>query len=550
MDSRVNRRTFLKGSAAAGAAFYVGGCGTSSSVSGTVRLAGGTFGFPSPFAYIGGPGYVQMNLIYDTLVWKDDTGQLLPWLARGVSRSRDGLTYTFQLRNGVKWQDGRPLTAEDVAFTYEYFAKQSLGPLLIAQAFNVRGARATGPLTVEVRLEIPAVTFLGSVAGAVPIIPKHIWQSITDAPAAQDLAVLVGSGPYRLKSYSAGEGSYLYLANDTYFLGKPVVSRVELVPVDDELVALEAGTTDVGETPPEGVSPDALATFRANPNFGIVQQTGSFMFPLIWNLGKGGALADVRFRRACALAIDRGALVSRLVGTNGVPGNPGFLPPGHPYHVDVEQYSYNPAAANRLLDSAGYHRASPGATRHAPGGGPVSFQVLTGNSPVPPVLDLLIPALRNVGVDVSTRAVDLPTLFSLAQQGADELALTLYPGPQGASPNSDPDTLRAYYSSRIKGRLEGAQGYVNPEFDRLADAQLVTADVAKRKQMIARMQHIIASDVPALPLYYSTLFTVFRKSAFDQWYYTPGGLGSGLPSAINKQALITGTKTGMTIRRR
>ena len=549
MDPRLNRRTFIKGSAAVATAFYLGGCGTTSSVSGTVRLAGGTFGFPSPFAYIGGPGYVRMNFIYDTLMWKDDTGQLFPWLARSVSRSHDGLTYTFQLRDGVKWQDGRPLTAEDVAFTFDYFLKQSLGPLLIAQAFNVKGARATGPLTVEVSLVVAAVTFLASVAGSVPIIPKHVWQSITNAPQAQDLAVLVGSGPYRLKSYSAGDGSYLFLANDAYFLGKPVVNRVELVPVDDELVALEAGTIDAGETPPEGVTADALASFRANPAFGVVEQTGDFMFPLIWNLGKGGALADVRFRRACAMALDRSAVVSRLLGPNGAPGNPGFLPPGHPYYVDVEQYPFDLTAANRLLDSAGYRRAAPGATRHAPNGRPLSFQILAGNAPVPAVIDLLIPAMRNIGVEMSTKAVDLPTLFSLAQQGADELALTLYPGPQGASPNSDPDTLRAYYSSRIKGRLEGAQGYVNPEFDRLADAQLITADVAKRKQMIARMQHIIATDLPALPIYYSTLFTVYRKSAFDKWYYTPGGLGSGLPSALNKQALITGSKTGMKIHR-
>jgi peptide/nickel transport system substrate-binding protein len=551
MDPSVNRRTFIKGSAAAAAALYLGGCGGGSTATGgTVRLAGGTFGFPSAFAYIGGPGYVQMNLIYDTLMWKDDTGRLMPWLASSVQRSADGLTYTFELRPGVKWQDGQPVTAEDVAFTFNYFPTQSLGPLLIAQPFNVRGARATGPLTVEIELVIPAVTFLGSVAGAVPIIPKHVWQSIKNAPQAQDLAVVVGSGPYKLKSYSAGEGSYQYVANDSYFLGRPFVRQVELVPVDDELVALQAGTTDVGETQPEGVTPDALASFRANSAFGIVEQTGDFMFPLIFNLGKGGALADVRFRRACALAIDRSALVSRLVGSNGEPGNPGFLPPTHPYYVAVQQYSYDPAAANRLLDSAGYHRTAPGATRQAPDGKLLSFQILTGNSPVPPVVDLLIPALRNIGVEVSVKAVDLPTLFSLAQQDADQFALTLYPGPQGASPDADPDTLRSYYSSHIKGRLEGAQGYVNPEFDRLADAQLITPDVAKRKEMIARMQHIIAADLPALPLYYSTLFTVFRKSAFDQWYYTPGGLGSGLPSAINKQALVTGAKTGMTIRRR
>ena len=124
MDRGVSRRAFLRGSAAGAAALYLDACGSSSGVSsGTVRLAGGTFGFPSPFAYIAGPGYVQMSYIYDTLLWKDGSGRLLPWLARSVRRSRDGLTYTFRLRDRVRWQDGRPLSADDVAFTFEYFAR-------------------------------------------------------------------------------------------------------------------------------------------------------------------------------------------------------------------------------------------------------------------------------------------------------------------------------------------------------------------------------------------------------------------------------------------
>lgn len=546
----MNRRTFIRGSAAGAAALYLGGCGGSSSSSGTVRLAGGTFGFPSPFAYIGGPGYVQSSYIYDTLLWKDASGRLLPWLATGVRRAPDGLTYTFQLREGVKWQDGRPLTADDVAFTFQYFIKQSLGPLLLAQASGVKGARATGPLTVEVSLEVPAVTFLNSVAGALPIIPRHIWASIGNPPEAQDRAVLVGSGPYKLQSYSAGEGSYLYVANDAYFLGRPYVRRIELVPVDDELVAVQAGVIDAGETQPVGVGPDALASFRANPAFGIVQSVGDFSWPLIWNLGRGGALGDVRVRRACALALDRGASVRRLLGANGEPGNPGFLPPNHPYHVDVEQYAFDPGAANRLLDGAGYHQSGPGATRQGKDGRPLRFAILTGNAPVPPVLDLLIPAWRSIGIELTPQAVDLPTLFGRAQKDDDEIALTLYPGPGGTAPTADPDTLRTFYSSKLKGRLQGAQGYVDPEFDRLAQSQLVTADVARRRQLIARMQQIVARDLPVLPLYFSTLFTVFRKSAFDQWYYTPGGFAGGLSSGINKQALITGSKTGLAIRRR
>ncbi|HEV2071222.1 MAG TPA: ABC transporter substrate-binding protein, partial [Acidimicrobiales bacterium] len=87
----------------------------------TLRLAGEDSGFPSPFTYRRGPGYMYTQLQYETLLWKDASGELLPWLAEGFEVSDDGLTYTFDLRDDVTWQDGEPFTAEDVAFTFSYF---------------------------------------------------------------------------------------------------------------------------------------------------------------------------------------------------------------------------------------------------------------------------------------------------------------------------------------------------------------------------------------------------------------------------------------------
>ncbi|MDQ3630591.1 MAG: ABC transporter substrate-binding protein [Actinomycetota bacterium] len=547
----MSRRTFVQGSAATALALGLGSCsGSSPSPRGTVRIAGGFFGFPSPFAYIAGPGYVQMSLLYDTLVWKDGSGRMLPWLAERWKRSADGLTYTFDLRSGIRWHDGRTLTAADVAFTFSYFARQPLGPLIVAQPAGVRLARATGPRTVEIRLEKPAVTFLESVAGAVPIIPRHVWATIEDAPRAQSLDVLVGSGPYRVASYAPGEGATLYTANPRYFLGAPFVRRIELRPVDDELTALRAGEIDLADTPAEGVPPSTLAGLRDDPEFGIVQSVGGFTFPLIFNLGRGGALADRRFRRAFAMAIDREAIVQRLLGGNGRPGNPGFLPSDHPYAFAVQQYPFDPRAANRLLDEAGYPRSGSDGRRADRDGAPLDLEILTANAPVPPVLDLLVAALSGVGVRLRPRSVDLPSLFGRTQDGANDIALTLYPGPGGTAPNADPDTLRTFYSSRVEGRLQGAQGYADREFDRLAERQLVTADVDGRRRSLARMQAIVARDLPALPLYYPTLFSVFRKSAFDQWYPTPGGFAGGLPGVLNKQALVTGAKTGVQVKRR
>lgn len=240
----------------------------------------------------------------------------------------------------------------------------------------------------------------------------------------------------------------------------------------------------------------------------------------------------------------------RLLGGAGVPGNPGFLPPGHPAHARVEQYAFDRAAAERLLDDAGYRRAEPGGVRRALDGEPLRLRILTGNAPVPPMLDLLSAALEAVGVELRPQAVDLPTLFGRTQQGAFDVALTLYPGPGGTAPGADPDTLRTFFSSRIEGRLQGARGWVDEEFDALAGRQLVTGDAGERRRLLARMQAIVARDLPALALYYPTVSHVFRRSAFDRWYVTPGGFAGGLPGVLNKHALVTGARRGLQVRRR
>lgn len=550
----IGRRTFLRTGLMAVGAVALESCTSKPRVSPTpgliarptVRIPGGDFGFPSPFGYIAGPGYVRMSLIYDTLVWKDGSGQLLPWLASSYSPSKDGLTYTFQLRDAL-WHDGHPFTADDVEFTFTYFARLlgKLPPLVVAQPFGVASAKATGPRTVEITLPAPFVTFAEQIAGSIPIFPKHIWSTVTDPVRAQDPKVLVGTGPYRLQSYSSGEGSYLYIANDTYFLGKPFVRRIELVPAGDELQAVRAGSTDGGEAPAVGVPPAAVAPFTSG-TFGSARMQGGFAFPLYWNLARGGALADVRFRQACAMAIDRGDIVTRLLGGQGLPGNPGFLPPDHPDFVQVEQYAFNVAGANSLLDRAGYRRPSANATRQAPDGTPLRFELLTGGQF--PVVELVVQSLKAIGVELVPRNVELATFFGVKFSGKWDMIITLYPGPGGQNPESDPDQLRLIYASNAPPSAAQAFGYKNPQVDRLTQAQLVAPDAGSRRTIVGQIQQLVAHDLPVLPLYYSTLFFAFDKSVLDQWYYTPGGLATGLPTPYNKQLFVTGSKTGVQIR--
>ncbi len=550
----LDRRQFLLGVVGGAGALAIAGCRSSdtSAPAGsrpTLRTPDGALGFPSPFASNGDLGYNQMSLIFDSLLWRDGGGELLPWLAESHEESEDHLTHTFQLRDGLTWSDGRPLTADDVVFTFEYYAKQGQlsPPVIIQPPEGIAKVTAGEARTVVITLDKPRVTFASEVAGAVPIVPRHVWQSITDPGSALDPKVhLVGSGPYRLESYNDDGGAMLYTARDGYFLGAPFVKRIEMRALTDQFAGLLSRETDLSRG--FGVRDDVLAPFKRDPAYGMLSEVGSFVTAqLYWNLGKGGALADVRFRQACAMAIDRKDLLTRLAAGKGAPGNPGFLSPENPWHVPVRQYDFDVAGANALLDSAGYRPGAGGAPRQDPDGKPLSLELRFDSVDHVPLSEILIPALRRIGVELRPKpAVIGPELFGPKLFGGYEMAVLLYPGPSPGGPNGDPDMLRRVFSSKMPPfSLTGASSYVNPRFDDLADKQLVTFDEAERRAIVAEMQRIIADDIPILPLWYPERTLVFRKQVLDQWYFTPGQFPT---SESTKQLYVTGATSGTRIR--
>lgn len=557
----VDRRQFLMGAVGTAGAIVLTGCGGRRQAKRpggdggggaderpvprpTLRLPGGDQGFPSPFAYQRGPGFIKASLVYDTLVWKDTTGEILPWLALRWDRSGDGRTYTFQLRDNVRWHDGRPLTAGDVAFTFRYFREQTLPPQVIVQPLpEIEEVRATADHTVEFRLARPLATFFGfSGVGSVLIVPEHKWSGIPKAAEASDLDLLVGSGPFRVESYNRGDGSYLYTANDDYFLGRPFVSRLEYRPVGDQLAGVASGELSLASA--SGVRPDVLAPFRSNPDLAVLAgPPGNSGSGLWWNLARGGALADARFRRACAFAIDRRDLVQRLHGGNAEPGNPGWVPAPNPFHVDVEQYAFDPSRANRLLDEAGYPRPAADAVRQGPDGQPLRFSLLV-TSPPPPLADLVVNALRAVGVEVAPEPADTPAFNRRVTSGGSEMSIISF---GGMNTDHAADYLRQIYSSKTQS-VQHAQGYANPEVDRLCDEQLAATDESRRKEIVGRIQRIVADDLPLLPLVYPNLYAIYDKRPFDRWAYTEGGVGSTVPTVENKQLFVTGRTAGLAIR--
>jgi peptide/nickel transport system substrate-binding protein len=505
-----------------------------------LRLAGGDFGYPTPFAYVRGPGMIQTSYLFDTLLWEDSTGNPIPWLARQWSRSPDGLEWRFTLRDNVKWQDGQALTAEDVKFSFEYV---TTGPASTASGIlgriDLKEVVVEPPNVVVVRLNNPSAVFEENVAMRVFIVPRHIWSTVADPAKFRGPTAVMGSGPYKLESADEAAGSYLYTANEAYFMGPPHVKRLEFVPAPDELLALQRGEIDAAELLEEPAPEEQLKAFESDRRFGKLEGTGDWNLALHINLSKGFPYDRKEFRQAIGYALDRKDMVSRLLLGRGDPASPGGLAPDHPFlAANLPTYDRNVARARTMLDEIGLRDVNGDGLRDLPDGGRYVQELQASNRFTPKSPELVKEYLREVGIDVNVAILDRAAADNSAGQGNYTMALVGYGGIAG-----DPDGLRTRYAPpRTSTSFSRAIGYSNPAFTEAANRQLTTLDAEQRKQQVHQMQRIVAEDLPIIPLYVPRRTSFFNAGVFDAWYYTPGC--SPCRGTRNKHMYVTGKKVG------
>ncbi len=527
----LSRRTLLTGVGALGAGLAFAGCtttpqpsgapsGAGSSVNRTLKAAGGNFGFPSPFAMPHG-GVTAMYLLFDTLAWSDKDG-LTPWLAESFDSSDDLTTHTVRLRDGVTWSDGKPLTIDDVAFSATYLKANPMAWSIDTKV--IQEVVVTGPREARI-LTQPYANFARNVLAAMPIVPKHVWESVTEPGKKQDDEALIGSGAYRLETSDIGKGSYRFVARDGYFLGAPYVRQIDFVPVSDEMVALRAGELDVASAS-DNTPADVLDQFRKDKAFGFAEAGGATATALYFNLSQA-PFDDPAVRVAIASAVDRAAFVDRVLGGRGVAGNPGFLPPTNPYYVD--QSSVLP----RDLDRA----------REQLNGRTFTIPMVVSSTAVRQA-ELLTSQLAEVGITLEAQALDPTALQARAASGDYQAALLSFGGL-----HSDPTFVLGFFDGRRPAgrQFTKVHGYNNPAYNDLLDRQSASKE-GVRKELVGQMQRIIATDAPIVALYYPNRTSVFRTSVLEEMYYTPGGFAGGNPGVMNKQVLITGATSGTKIR--
>jgi peptide/nickel transport system substrate-binding protein len=506
-----------------------------------LRFSGGAYGYPSPFAYVRGAGLIMCSYVFDTLLWQDSTGEPIPWLAKEWSRSPDGLEWRFTLRDNAKWQDGKPVTAEDVKFSFDYVTTgpaagiSRLGPSLDLKEVAVDGSNA-----VVIRLNKPTAVFEEDVAMRLFIVPRHIWSQVADPAKFQEPDAVMGSGPYKLESFDEAAGSYLFTANDSFHLGSPYVKRIELVPAPDELLALQRGTIDAGEILEDPAPEEQIKAFEANKSLTKLEGSYDWMLALHVNLSKGFPYDRREFRQAVAYALDRKDMVTRLLAGRGEPQSVGGLTVGHPMLApDLPTYDRDTGKAKTLLDGLGLKDANGDGLRELPDGKPHVVELQANNRFTSKSSELIKEYLREVGIDVRPQVLDKATADDSAGKGNYTMALIGYGGMTG-----DPDqNLRSRYAASPKSTsFTRAIGYSNAEVADLADRQLVTLDPAQRTALVQQIQRIVAEDVPIIPLYTPRRMTFYKAGIFDNWYYTPGC--TPCRGTRNKHMLVTGKKAG------
>jgi peptide/nickel transport system substrate-binding protein len=489
-----------------------------------IRLAGEDWGYPSPFQfYPRGPGFIQMSYIFDSLVWKDKEG-LMGLLASSWKVSPDRMLYTFFLRQDVLWHDGARFTSNDVVFSVNYLKRNYY---TWADLGIIDQVEALDEYRVEFQLTRPFQPFLVNVAGSFPIIPAHIWEKVENPIAFADEASIIGTGPYRLESYNRELGTYSYVANEKYFLGKPAIDRIEYVATGDQLLALQ--NRDIDALTLWSRNLDAVDQFLDDPRFRVIEGPGNWVLKLTVNL-RNPLLSLRELRLALAHAIDLDEIAQRIRHGHVNPGRPGFLPPSSQwFNADLKGYEYDLDLARDELAKAGLIDRDGDGIIEDSKGNKADFTLLAITDYTREA-EYISSQAAKIGIKIKTRILPMSMLDAFLEEGDYQLVINGHGGIGG-----DPDALRVYFCT---DNAWSTTGYQNEMLAELGERELREKDPEIRRGLIHRMQEIIARDLPAITLWYPKIYLVYDPVVMDTWFWTPGGMSIGIPTFDNKLAYI------------
>lgn len=492
----------------------------------------GDFGFPSVYTISPkGQGYMTLSYIFDTLMWKDESG-LIPYLAEDYSVSEDGLTYTFQLRKGVSFTDGTPFTAEDVKFTFDYMKEH---PYKWVSVSMVEEASVVDEHTVEIKLNKTYNPFLSDVAGSLPILPKHIWENVTEPETFTEPEAAISTGPFILENYDSAAGTYTFKANEDYFYGDVQIDKLVIANVSggDSKEALLSG--EIAAAP--NISYKAAMSLKDSPEYTVLEGPGLSVTRLYFNFDEE-AMAVKEIRQAMYHAVNLDEVVEKAYGGAGYAGSAGHVQPGTPwYNPDVRQYAYDVETAKKMLSEAG--AADSNGNGILEYNGEEMSYTLTFTENDEKLAELLVSYMKAVGIELVPQSADDATVKAAISEGNFELAFNT-----NGSFGGDPVFLSRFATVGADGAPsvtgQGGKTWESEEYNKIYNESAVEQDDAKRHEQVNELQEIIAEELPCLTLYYKKAVAAYNNTIFDGFYYTPDGISIAVPFIMNKLVFVSG----------
>jgi peptide/nickel transport system substrate-binding protein len=463
----------------------------------------------------------------------------VPELTTGCEPSSDYMTWTCEIRDDVTWQDGEPLTSEDIAFTYGLILDKQLGFFVDYLPFNPT-FETPDATTLIWTAEEP--TQAPTVPPYIPILPEHIWGRFSgDDVKAKEIEgfepiPLVGSGPFQLTEWKPGQ-FWRMEAVDDHFFGTPNIDEVVYHVYGNAeamLQALKSGEIDYAYD----LSPALTRTLEGDDGFTINQQAANYHTNLAFNFGGqskaypsvyGGqpekqetnhpALHDHAVRLAIAHAIDKEAIAETVYQGAAVPADTFISPDKAFWHLDIpadEEYAFDLDEANRILDDAGYTERTPDGVRIDPKSGePLEFEILTITNSQGSVKtgELMAGWMEEIGIKFDLK----PETDSKA--GVDWKYGTFDAYIWSWAGDPDPDfNMSIYTTDQCLGWSDGC--YSNPELDQLYDEQRRTFDRTERQAIVQEFQRIHYEDIPEIALVYPETLSAYSND-WEGWVTSP-----------------------------
>ena len=428
------------------------------------------------------------NLIFDDLLSRGDNFDVAPGLAERWEIP-DPRTYVFHLHHGVRFHDGRPLTARDVKWTFDSLLTGKIRSAKTSTYRFVDHIDTPDDFTVLFRMKEPDAALLWNISdGAIGIVPFGSGSEIANHP--------IGSGPFKFVSAETDK-DVIIERNDDYWGDKAKLARVRFAIVPDtttEALELRKGTGDLSIN---SLTPDTVLTLEREPFLAVERAPGTEIQYLGFNL-RDPILQDVRVRQAIAYALDRRPMIEYLWRGQAQPARSVLPPQSWAYNGNVPPYDHDPEKARQLLDAAGY----PPINR-------VRFHITMKTSTVEStrlMVAVMQQQLREVGIALDIRSFESATFLADVVHGAFQLY-----GLRWVGGNQDPDIFYVFHSSRFPPNGANRGHYSNAKVDALIDQARREIDSSVRKPIYAEVQQILAEDLPYIDLWYLDNVIVHNK---------------------------------------